>query len=242
MAGVVFWDGVLDDAQNDLLSGRIGKNSRALVQDDQTIVGYTGADYDTNPWNVVAFDNIRLPGFWDVKGLAKCNVKNKKAPGSKGNKPTILGYQPIEFDLVGTIWTPNQWDIMQDEIDRLWNTPMANPHYIGKSKKIDPAQFTHAIDHPKLQAFKIAFCVINQFGLPRDGKDPGTMIFEIKCTENRDPGAANVTSTPKAAPVKRHHNFDGPQPKNSSQLPPPSQTPANMSLEPVNFTPAGGPF
>lgn len=240
---VAFWDGVIAEEDTVLTAGHLDSitTSGSLTADDATVVGYTGRDYATKPWELVSFDDIRLPGLCEVKGLVKCNVKNKKAPGSKGNKPTFLGYAPAEFDIVCTYWTPNQWDILQDEADRLWNIPMSNPRFIRGSKtKIDPAQFTHSIDHPKLQFLKIAYCVINQVSLPREGKVPGTMVVEIKCTENRDPGKKDVTATPKPAPVKRHHNFDGPQVQNSSQMPPPSQNPANMSLVPQLFTPAGG--
>jgi len=240
MAGVIFWDGVLANADADLAQKRVGADSTALINDDRTVVGFTGRDYDGNPWNVFSFDDIRLPGVSDVKGLPKCKVKSKKAPGSKGNRPTLLGYEPIEFDITCTIWTPSQWDLMQEMIDALWNQPLSNPRYIGRTKNIDPAQFTHAVDHPKLQAFNIRYAVITQWGLPHDGKEPGEMVFDIKCLENRDPGSKNVTATPKPAPVKRHPNFDGPRPQNSSQLPPPSYNPDNMSLAPQLFTPAGG--
>lgn len=240
---VVFWDGVIDDEDTSLQSGLLDNitTSRSLTNNDGNIVGYTGRDYATNPWETVSFDDIRLPGICEVKGLTKCNVKNKRAPGSKGNKPTVMGYAPAEFDISCRIWTPSHLDIVLDELDRLWNVPMANPRFLRGSKtKIDTAQFTHSVDHPKLQALKIFYCVINQMGLLRDGKTPGEMVLEIKCTENRDPGKRDVTATPKPAPVKRHHNFDGPQVQNSSQMPPPSQNPANMSLVPQLFTPAGG--
>lgn len=235
MAGVIFWDGVLDQVAKDFVIA-----PWQLISDDDNVVGSTGRDYDVNPWNVVSFDDIPLPGICEVKGLPKCKVKSKKAPGSKGNRPTLLGYDPIEFDITCTIWTSSQWDIMQDLIDTLWNKPLANPRYIGRTRNIDPAQFTHAVDYPSLQAFMIRYAVITQFGLPREGKVPGAMQFDIKCLENRDPGNRNVTATPKPAAVKRHKNFDGPRPLNSSQLPPPSYTPANMSLAPQLSTPADG--
>lgn len=240
---VAFWDGVLADEDATLTAGSLDSitTSRSLTVDDATIVGYTGRDYATNPWELVSFDDIRLPGLCEVKGLVKCSVKNKKAPGSKGNKPTVLGLAPTEFDIICTYWTPNHLDLILDEIDRLWNIPMANPRYLrGNTKKIDPAQFTHSIDHPKLRMFQIFYCVINQVGLPHDGKVPGTQVIEIKCTENRDPGKKDVTATPKPAPVKRHHNFDGPPVQNSSQVLPPSQNPANLGLNGPPTPPNGG--
>lgn len=239
MGAPIFWDGDLAAAAQKITNG-------TLYQSDPTIIGYYGADYDTNPYNVVSFDSIKLPGICRVKGLTKCNVKNKKAPGTKGNKPTVLGYAPAEFDVVVTYWMPNHLSIVKTEIDRLWNIPMANPRYLkrgtgGTTKTIDPAQFTHAVYHPELSdMLGIRYCVINQVSIPQEGKEPGTRQIEIKCTENRDPGKKDVTATPKPAPVKRHVNFNGPTPQNSSQLPPPSQDPANMSLVPQNFTPEGG--
>ena len=235
MGAVVFWDGDFAAASQRITNG-------TLYQSDPSIFGYYGADYDTNPDNIVSFDNIKLPGICRIKGLTKCNVKNKKAPGTKGNKPTVLGYAPAEFDVICMYWTPGQLTIIKREIDRLWNVPMANPKYVGRTKKIDPAQFTHAIYHPDLDLFNIRYCVINQVSLPEPGKEVGTKQIQIKCTENRDPGKKDVTATPKPAPVKRHINFNGTLPKNSSQLPAPSQDPANMSLAPQLFTPSGGDF
>lgn len=263
---VAFWDGVLANEDTVLMAGLLNNitTSGTLTNDDGNVVGYTGRDYATTPWEIVAFDDIRLPGICDVKGLTKCNVKNKKAPGSKGNKPTFLGYAPAEFDVICRFWTPSQWDIVLDELDRLWNVPMGNPQTISTGatklvqigqnaagsaitktqkitkKRIDPAQFTHSIDHPKLQALKISYCIINQVGMPHEGKTPGEMVIEIKCTEIRDPGKMDVTATPKPAPVKRHHNFDGTPPKNSSQLPPPSQDAANLGLKGPPVPGAGG--
>jgi hypothetical protein len=249
---VIFWDGVdqsVIDSQivsnsDAKVAGavRIGGNTNSLYQGDPSIVGYTGLDYDPNPWNSFWVDHIRLPGVCRVKGLTKCNVKNRKAPGSKGNKPTVLGYAPSEFDVICTVWTPNHLSITEYAIGQLWHRPMINPRVLAGTTKIDPAQFTHAVYHPKLDLMSIRYCVINQVGLLEDGKEPGTMTWAIKFTENRDPGKKDQTATPKAAPVKRDPSFNGPQPKNGGQLLPPSQDRANMSLVPPLFTPSGGPF
>jgi hypothetical protein len=251
---VTFWDGIVAAEDTELMAGLLDNitTSRNLTADDAAVIGYTGRDYATNPWELVSFDGRPMPGLCEVKGVTKCNVKNKKAPGSKGNKPTSLGYAPSEFDVMITVWTPSQWKLLQSQLDRLWNIPMGKPSEVlaavdakgriipGTKQRIDPAQIGHSIDHPALQALKIINCVINQVGIPHNGSVVGTKVVEMKCTENRDPGKKNHTATPKPGQVKRDPNFDGPKPKNSSQLLPPSHNPANMSLVPPVFTPSGG--
>jgi hypothetical protein len=110
----------------------------------------------------------------------------------------------------------------------------------GTAKRIDPSQIGHSIDHPALQTLKIVNCVINQVGIPHNGSVVGTKVVEMKCTENRDPGKKNHTATPTPGQVKRNKNFDGPLPKNSSQILPPSHNRANLGLVPPPATPDEG--
>jgi hypothetical protein len=196
------------------------------------IPGISGNIWADNPWDVVYLDDAPMPGICDVAGLARLRLDDKKAKGQNGSVLTIQGYQPGPFDIVCTIWTPEQFEILCNLIDNIWNIPRADASSRKElTKKLRKA---HTVSHPKLDLYKIAFCEVQEVAFPEDGSEQGTKVFKFKCKEVKPPQKTNATKTPKATgPTRIPEYQDKDRPANLA--------PAAPSKNPKNLRPGGPP-
>lgn len=86
--------------------------------------GYDGPDYSEQPWDIIAFvvDQrlLRSPGIATVKCVPREKIDIQKPNG--GDVGTIItrGHEPARVDIAIRVWTPTQWQLMQELIAALW--------------------------------------------------------------------------------------------------------------------------
>jgi hypothetical protein len=221
------------------------------------LVGYgTGETVSDDPWDTVELDGKKMPGVCEVKGLAQLEVDQKKGKGRNGAALTISGYLPGPFEIVCTVWTPDQWTHLQRILDDVWNDPpkksvqktTTKVTQVGQNADGTPINTTSTVKvavpskervsfsvrHPALQALKITACIVQGVTFPEPGSVVGTRVVRFKCIEFRkpDPKPATKTANAPAPPVV---------PKIRNQDQPLNFTPLKPSAEPTKLGPKGVP-
>lgn len=143
--------------------------------------------YASHPWDRALVANIALPGICAVlDGLTEIGIDNKNPDGKDGSAITVKGYRPGPFVISCTVWTEEQWEILQGIIGRVWRRP---------EKRAKVADVAIAVHHPALELYGIASAVLQGMTFPRDVPFDGAKTIHFKFLENFAPGAKRQTKT-----------------------------------------------
>lgn len=158
-----------------------------------------GSTFSPEPWDIVFIGGDPLPGICEVKGIAQLEIDKKKAKGSNGSTITVTGYQPGPFEVAVTVWTPAQWDFLQDWIDKFWIAPQkaAATASLPKGKKPPPVALD--IAHPACDAVGIVSCIVQGISMPESGGGEGMKVVRIKLFDGRVNEKKSVTKTAKGS-------------------------------------------
>jgi hypothetical protein len=176
MGGVAFWDSGVQDGEMLPASGRKDEAPRLL-----------NALYSDHPWDTAWMAGKRLPGLCEVaNGLTEIGVDMKKPDGADGSTITVKGYKPGKFEISCTVWTEQQWTVLQKIIALVWRRAQ-------KGSKLKSLAFD--VSHPALQLLGVHSCVVQAVTYPQAGKFEGSKIVQFKCIENVPAGKHSKTQT-----------------------------------------------
>lgn len=138
-----------------------------------------------SPWDIVWLGGRELPGIAQVKKLkVKRKIDKKNGPGRDAATLTHQGYDGAEFDIVLTIWTPDQlteWDGCR---------PLIQP-VKGKA----PSQ-PLPIEHPLCAEYGVGTVYVEEI-TDDEGKVRGSREITIAVTEWLPKPKNTGTQTPK---------------------------------------------
>lgn len=179
---------------------------------------HIGAVFSSDPWDLVIIGGAKLPGIAKVKGIAQLELDKKKTKGTNGVRLTVTGYQPGPFEVSVSIWTDEQWNVMQDWISEFWIEPRkARPEFTTTTKRtgVNPdgtpkfakvttknraPQVAVDISHPALEAIGIVSCVIQGISIPEDeGSNGDIKVVKIKLVESVEPTGKTITKSNKGS-------------------------------------------
>lgn len=217
-----------------------------------------GPTFSPDPWDIVFIGGDPLPGICEVKGIAQLEVDKKKAKGSNGVTLTVTGYQPGPFEVSVRVWTPAQWDFLQDWIDKFWvapqkarpatvtrkvrsgSNPDGTPKFVNQTVKNKDPQVTLDIDHPACSALGITTCVVQGIAMPEAGTAEGEKVVKIKLIDGRANEKKTVTKTAKGSSNDAKLTKEL-RPKEKEGVPPkPSQERADLGPAGPRAAAAGG--
>jgi hypothetical protein len=233
MANVDFWEKAEGQFQATNPTDSVDA-IRALLKapSPSSLRGISGEVYSSNEWDVVFFDGVPLPGLCDVKGIAELKVDNKKAQGADGSTITITGYNPGPFEVTCKVWTPEQFETLQEAIDRVWNIPRRPLPHDTRAALAKRLKKPITIGHPKVTQLEIDYCIVRGISFLEEDSVYGVKVLRFKCQEWRL-GGKNVTATPKKAPSRVAEYASGHEPK--------SAAPPRPSANAKNLAPGGPP-
>jgi hypothetical protein len=143
--------------------------------------------YSDHPWTTAFLGGMRLPGLCKVlNGLTEIGIDMKKPEGKDGSTITVKGYKPGKFEIACTVWSSDQWDVLQNIISVVWRE---------KKKKAKLATLAIDVSHPALVLLGVSSCVIEGITFPQPGEFDGSMMVGFKCVENVAPGKKSATKT-----------------------------------------------
>jgi hypothetical protein len=212
----------------------------------QNSMGFEGELYASNPWDTVTLGGKQLPGLCEVRGLPRLQLDRQKVNGQDGATLIERGYLPGPIEIKVTIWTPEQWEVMQDVISAIWRKPgkiattqkKVSQSQIKKEAKV-AEQAALDIDYPGAAMLRIKSVVVDGLSMPEPGSGEQVRVISIKCVEyvptqptvatKKVKGAARVTV------VKELRRPEKNNPRN-----PPSKTDGGPGGPPKAV--ASGPF
>lgn len=172
-------------------------------------VGYDGPLYSSSPWDYVMLGNDKLPGICRVRGAPEYMVDRQKPNGGDAAAIILRGYNPKDIEIEVTIWTPQQWEKLQDVITKVWRRPnKASALDLPRSGKgvetVKKAEETAAIQggarlveqqavdisHPSTSLYGIKQVVVVGMSMPEDGGTVGSKVVRIRCVQFIAPAAA----------------------------------------------------
>lgn len=175
--GIVFWDGVSDDAA--ALGAFAGE----------------GPTYSDNPWDVVAIAGRALPGICSIEGLPTLKVQQPKKGGSDSITFIATGYLPGPLNLSVLIWTQAQWSAFQTVAALIWRKP---------NKKSKPSDLAIPIAHPDLALWGISQVIVQGVATGVPGPVPQSRIYKIRLLEFvADDGKNHVKRAKPAKPISK---------------------------------------
>lgn len=193
-------------------SGTIARLSKAVAFWGNG--SHIGKLFSGDPWDTVVIGGMKLPGLCEVRGLAQLELDKKKPKGSNGVTLTVTGYEPGPFEITCTVWTSEQWDWLQDWINKFWalprksrpttvekkvrtgSNPDGSPKISKVSSKNKASQVALQIEHPALAVLGISSCVVQAVSIPEPGSFEGSKVVKIKVVEHVLPNGT-VTKTAK---------------------------------------------
>jgi hypothetical protein len=140
-------------------------------------ISYVGAD-SLLPTPGIAGQTITLPGISEISAPKKDIRTNVLVAPGRDNAPVYyLGANPAGFDITFTVWTPDQWDMMQRVLDAIYIAP----------HKGDPL-LSYRVSNPIVAARKIDKVIITSLEGPFLGKFPGgSWAVKLVCLEYAPP-------------------------------------------------------
>lgn len=161
-------------------------------------------------WNTIKFNGVRAPGIAQVRGGRRRRIDLRLTPGSSGATASNMGYDPGDFTVVLTLWTPRQWAWWQNMVYMLNPPPTA---------KVQPVAVK--VDHPGLKSIGVTDCYVESIAIP-EISDRQEMRIEIDCIEFL-PQLNEGVGGPKPA-AEPTFNPDGTITVSSRQMPPDPST------------------
>lgn len=154
-----------------------------------------------NPWDVCTLGPNRLPGLVKIRPRRSRKLDKKKPPGSHFATVTNQGYNPGELEIVLLLWTPDQWNALQDMMPSL-----EPPATQGTGTP------TFDIVHPVAAFRNIKSIIIEEIEGPFESSAVrGGMEMRFKCIQfSPPPKNVNATDTPKNAIAPRANALSQP--------------------------------
>lgn len=215
---------------------------------------YVGPLYAPNLWDTATIKGVRVPGIVTVSVGRSRHLDVKQMPGA-APWITPIGYEPVKFSMSVRIWTPGQWDVLQDImlfLQSLFTKSLAsstagetaaiaalNP-IIGAAAAAAAAAATQTrsiqndsldvfdVYHPKLAALGIRSAMCTKNGPLSDGQDRTLSLEFLQQFAKK-----GKVYTPKAAEQNVNGNF------NAKTLSDKQVNAANGNV--VNYTQTQGP-
>lgn len=175
-------------------------------------LGYEGPLYSDNPWEYVVIGDMKTPGLAKVRAAPAFSVDIQKASGRDASNVILRGYRPGEVEIEVMVWTPDQWERLQEIIQTVWRKPNKTGKLdlpkTGKgasdaakreeaaairagAKSVQQAALT--ISHPAVSPFGISHVTVVGFVPIEDGPEAQTKVMRIRCIEYVPPGTDQGT-------------------------------------------------
>lgn len=199
--------------------------------------GYEGPTYSDNPWDFVMLGGFMSPGVATVTCKPKLKIDQHKPNGGDGAAVIIRGHEPAKVEVQIKVWTPKQWEILQDLISRVWRRP-------GKASKQDRpgatggVKPTGAIDiqHPACSLYGVTAVVLESPTSPEPAAEGGAMVLKFSAVQYI-PRSGNATRKAQGsgrpptplAPEFQRKNVAGLAPSATDGLPKAPSAPASGS-------------
>jgi hypothetical protein len=231
MPGVPFWDA----GARELVISPNGQSYRWP--------GYDGKDYSDNPWDLCTLNGFKVPGISVVTCIPRIKLDVAKAIGKDGGPAIDKGHLPADIDIQTTIWTPNQWLIMQAVLIAIWRRP-GQAHRFEQTDQgsIRSATTTDArnkvvnkpavtIAHPSAALYGITSIMIETVGSPEPAPERGARVVRIKAVQYIKPSAKKAerkvagAGPPIAPEFLQARNGRSPPPSTTDVVPRAAPTP-----------------
>ena len=175
---------------------------------DKALGGSTeGPDYSANPWEQLRLNDKLVPGKSFVKCVPRIKLKANKTVGRDGGPTIEEGHEAAAVTITITIWTPSQWNILQDLMRELWRRP-------GEPMPSDPTKKAIAIEARACEQWGVTSILIESPESLEPGPEHGTQVMKIKAVQYIAPKQAVVTK-PIAGAGRVHLDPAFDRPKNT---------------------------
>ncbi len=182
---------------------------------------YRGSTYAPNAWDTGKIKGVQLPGLVSVNASRSRHLDIKQLPGSSPIV-TAVGYEPLRFTMSIRIWTPAQWDVLQQIMAFLQTVKLP-----GLPKGAPAPQSVFDVYHPALSALSVSSAMCLSLGPITGGQDKTLTIGMLEKRKGTTPVAPAGPSASVAAPY------------DAAALASQSVSAANGKT--TTFTPAQGP-
>jgi hypothetical protein len=202
---------------------------------DTATDGYEGPVYAKNPWDLVILNGFRSPGVATVKCIPQVKIDLPKEVARDGGPATEKGHVPAKVDIQIKIWTPDQWDAMQNLMEAIWRQPgqkyrlelvggilpQTSTTGTGDKTKAKPAI---TIAHPCCALYGVTAVMLESPESPDSAPEVGAKIIRLKGVQYiarsnqpadrkvrgaRVPLAPELQGTKSAPPFKPPSQTDG---------------------------------
>jgi hypothetical protein len=130
---------------------------------------------EISSWDVIVLNGMRCPGKCVLEGGRHIPFSYEAALGQVQGSSWFFGFDPVQFTMRITLWTPWQFEEFQDLLPQLLPFPGPNPQLRAV-----------AASHPSLALVGVDTIYIQGMELPR-AVGPGMMEFVFNCYEWRPP-------------------------------------------------------
>lgn len=124
-----------------------------------------------SPWDTIKMAGMRAPGIARVHGGRGRRFNPQVSAGSSGALPNSFGYDPGDFTVTLTLWTPAQWRWLYDFIQLISPPPSA---------KVQPKAVK--VEYEGLKFLNLYDCYVIRVAIP-EIKPDGSGTIVIPCSE-----------------------------------------------------------
>jgi hypothetical protein len=167
---------------------------------------------ELSPWDVITLNGVRAPGSARLEGGKHIPYDRKAAIGQLVGAASLFVFDPVSFSLILTLWTPQQWDELQQMTPQILPPPGPNPQ--PRAVKVE---------YPSLAWIGVDTIYFEGAELPRMTVK-GAMEFTFTCYEWRPP--LPVTPVDIGSPLPQGNRPGATQPTNT--VTPPSQSTTSL--------------
>jgi len=214
MSSLPFWDSgaILPPSPTTLVKSVPGIQS--FIAGEQAAAPWPD---ELSPWETLTLAGVRVPGVAKVEGGRRRRLDHRTSAGASGETASDMGYDPGEFTITLTLWTPMQFLALQNMI------PLIQP---PATAKVQPKAVK--ISHPACALLNIYDVYIESIDFPRH---VGKQIFEVvlQCFEFMPPIIVGDLKFDSSVDVELSSTGAYLAPKSSARQPPPDPSSTNVA-------------
>lgn len=204
-------------------------------------------------WDTIFFGGQPFPGLARVRSKKHKRIDKKLKSGSSSARLTFVGYGPAEIEVTLSIWTKNQFDLLQERMPMLLPKPGGTPDRtpiseLANASKTEKGRQALArspgspefspidISYPSLILMNIRSVIVVAVDALEPSTPKGVWNMKIHCLEYTQPLDADETTTPvgsgayKATPAIKQG-----APTQAASIQKPSNTQADVGPRNVTF-------
>lgn len=212
---------------------------------DEVTDGYESSEV-TNPWDIVTLNGFRSPGIADVRCTPQLKIDLPKKASQDGGPAIERGHLPAKVDISITVWTPQQWQALQELLFAVWRKPgehfrLENDDGVpvssstsAKNKKgqtILVPKPAITIAHPACALWGVTAILIEQPDSPVPGQQIGSRMVRLRGFQYIAPTKQTATKStagaraPIAKEFTQSHNAPPAKPSTTDAVPRPAPPP-----------------